>query len=452
MDRQVNGAEEDVVSISLEKCRATFDHHPAGVMMVRDGRVCYANEALAAMTCKPREDILSARFSDLLVPECLQGLVDPHRESLKVKRSGVVYKAALVDGMSDVTVSEILVDCSGNPAMLAMLFDLSNYRKTPKELPASEELLRLLMERSYCGVCTIDLDRRITFVNKSLCRLSGYTPDELVGQDFRHFLSDEVSREAAESFLQRCLEGDTTSGQGVLSVTRKTGESLFVRVQGEAVRESRASCVMVEVLDVTSEVQAKNELEAALDGTLLALSRAIDLRDPYTAGHQRQVSLLSEAIAKRMQLDSRSVEAVRIAGLIHDVGKVAVPAEILSKPAPLSEGERLVLEQHPRAGYEVLKNVAFPWPIAQIVLQHHERLDGSGYPNKICGDEIMLEARILAVADIIDAMQAHRPYRSALGRDLAVEEIKREAGRSLDSAVVAACCEVLETDEFAAGL
>lgn len=214
------------------------------------------------------------------------------------------------------------------------------------------------------------------------------------------------------------------------------------------IRRSTGPCVAVEALDVTSESRAKDELKAALDGTLLALSRAIELRDPYTAGHQRNVSLLSEAIAKRMQLDCQRVEAVRVAGGIHDVGKIAVLAENLCRPGPLSLGERLVLEQDPIGGYEALRNVVLPWSIDRIVLEHHDRIDGLGYPHGVSGGDILMESRILAIADILDALQNRRPYRSASSAEIAVKEIRREAGISLDAAVVSACCEVLECGVF----
>ncbi|MCF8025160.1 MAG: HD-GYP domain-containing protein [Desulfobacteraceae bacterium] len=170
----------------------------------------------------------------------------------------------------------------------------------------------------------------------------------------------------------------------------------------------------------------------------------LEIRDPYTAGHQSRVADLAGNMAEDMGLDVDTVESIRLAGIVHDLGKIAVPAEVLSKPTRLSENEFGIIKEHPRTGYNILKNKDFPWPIAKIVLQHHERLDGSGYPNGIAGDEIRLEARILAVADVVEAMSSHRPYRPGLGTHAALQEIQNQAGRLFDEEAVRACVRVLE--------
>ena len=193
---------------------------------------------------------------------------------------------------------------------------------------------------------------------------------------------------------------------------------------------------------------ATESLQQALDGTIRSLGVTIELRDPYTAGHQRRTTALASAIAEEMQLPKEQVQGLQAASWAHDIGKIAIPAEILSKPTPLNASEYSMVKEHPRAGYEILKDVAFPWPIDEIVLQHHERLDGSGYPQGLTGDEIRLEARILAVADVVEAMAAHRPYRAAHGIDAALEEIRRGAGVAYDADVVVACVRLFESGRF----
>jgi len=168
------------------------------------------------------------------------------------------------------------------------------------------------------------------------------------------------------------------------------------------------------------------------------------MRDPYTAGHQRRVAELASAIAKEMRLPKEKIEGIHMAGLIHDIGKIAVPAEILSKPSKLSKMEMDLIKAHSQVGYELLKEIDFPWPVANIVLQHHERLDGVGYPQGLKGDEILLEARILAVADVVEAMASHRPYRPALGLDAALDEIKQGKGKLYEPAAVDACLVLFE--------
>jgi putative nucleotidyltransferase with HDIG domain len=169
------------------------------------------------------------------------------------------------------------------------------------------------------------------------------------------------------------------------------------------------------------------------------MALTVETRDPYTAGHQRRVSNLAREIAKEMGVSKDQIQGVRMAGVIHDIGKISVPAEILSKPGKISENEFGIIKEHPNVGYNILKTVDFPWPIAQIVLQHHERIDGSGYPNGISGEDILLEARILAVADVVEAMASHRPYRAALGINVAFNEISKNHGSLYDPKVVDAC-------------
>jgi putative nucleotidyltransferase with HDIG domain len=173
-----------------------------------------------------------------------------------------------------------------------------------------------------------------------------------------------------------------------------------------------------------------------------------EMRDPYTAGHQRRVAEIAVAIGAELGFDARRQEGLRVAGHLHDIGKITIPAEILSKPGKLSALEFQLIQGHSRAGYDVLKGVGFPWPVAEIALQHHERMDGSGYPESLKGEAIMLEARILAVADIVEAMSSHRPYRPGLGLDAALAQVKRDAGSKLDAAVVAACERVFREKGF----
>ncbi|MCX7843973.1 MAG: HD-GYP domain-containing protein [Candidatus Bipolaricaulota bacterium] len=169
----------------------------------------------------------------------------------------------------------------------------------------------------------------------------------------------------------------------------------------------------------------------------------MDLREPYTAGHQRRVAELACAIAQELGLSAERIQGLRVAALLHDVGKALfVPIEILSKPGKLTDLEMALIREHPRAGYEILRRVEFPWPVAEIVHQHHERLDGSGYPRGLKGEAILLEARILAVADVVEAMSSHRPYRPALGVEAALAEIREKAGKLYDPKVVEACLRV----------
>ncbi|OHD64485.1 MAG: hypothetical protein A2176_06000, partial [Spirochaetes bacterium RBG_13_51_14] len=196
------------------------------------------------------------------------------------------------------------------------------------------------------------------------------------------------------------------------------------------------------VRHLQAEEQIKMSLitaETALESTVKALGVTSELRDPYTAGHQRRVTQLACAIAREMGFTENRINGVRVAGLLHDIGKILIPAEILTKPSKLTEVEFAIVKTHSRASFDILKSIEFPWPVAQIVIQHHEKLNGSGYPSGLKGDEIIMEARILCVADIVEAMGSHRPYRPALGIDAALDDMKQNRGILYDPAVVDAC-------------
>lgn len=190
------------------------------------------------------------------------------------------------------------------------------------------------------------------------------------------------------------------------------------------------------------------DLRISLKSTVEAITTALEMRDPYTAGHQRRVTELAVAIAKELGLDENQIEGLSLAASIHDIGKINVPAEILTKPGKLTPLEYKLIQTHAQNGFDIIRNVKFPWAISEIILQHHERLDGSGYPRGLKGEAILLEARILAVADVVESMLSHRPYRPALGLDAAMEEIETGCQKLYDPAVVDACRDLLLRKSF----
>jgi len=203
------------------------------------------------------------------------------------------------------------------------------------------------------------------------------------------------------------------------------------------------------VADRTAALEeSMRKLRKALEGSVQAMARTVETRDPYTAGHQQRVADLATAIAGEMGFSEDHVAGIRMAGQIHDLGKISVPAEILSKSGPISDIEFSLIKAHPKGGYDILSSIEFPWPIALMVLQHHERMDGSGYPSGLTGDRILMEARILGVADVVEAMASHRPYRPALGIEKAMEEIRSQKDRLYDPEVVEVCLRLFESHRF----
>jgi HD-GYP domain-containing protein (c-di-GMP phosphodiesterase class II) len=201
--------------------------------------------------------------------------------------------------------------------------------------------------------------------------------------------------------------------------------------------------------------QATDQLEMSLQKmqrlllqAVAALGAALNIRDPYTAGHQRKVVRLATAIAAEMGFSQEQIEGIAVAGNLHDIGKISVPSEILSKPGKLSDIEFAHIKTHPQAGYEIIKDIEFSWPIAEVLLQHHERINGSGYPRGLAGEEILIEARIIAVADVVEATASHRPYRPARGIETALDEIKLNKGILYDSDVVDACLRLFHEKGF----
>jgi len=193
---------------------------------------------------------------------------------------------------------------------------------------------------------------------------------------------------------------------------------------------------------------AVDRLERSLESTIRAMSLILELRDPYMAGHQQRVSALAVAIGREMNLAWDQIEGLRVAGILHDLGKIAAPPELVGKPGRLSLSELQLVKDHPRIGYEMIKDISFPWPVAHIVLQHHERLDGSGYPEGLAGDAILPEARVLGVADVVEALCSLRPYRPALGIEKALEEVRKGRGFRYDARAVDACLRLFRDKRF----
>lgn len=304
--------------------------------------------------------------------------------------------------------------------------------------------LRDMLDAMADGVYIVDEDCRLEFVNRGVREILG-DPGDLSCHAYFHE-SDEPCPWCAR---ERVFAGETVSRQVTLPRTGRVYDVYDAPLPGPDASISKIAFIH----DVTELVEAREgqrlaaeRLTSTLEGTMAAMGAAIELRDPYTAGHQRRVTQLAVAIAAEMSLGGAIADAIRYAGYLHDVGQLAVPAAILVKPARLSEVEFNIVKTHVAAGRRILERVGFSLPLADIVAQHHERLDGSGYPEGLEAGDIRLEARVLAVADVVEAMSSHRPWRPALGTEAALEEVRGGAGTLYDAAIVEACERV-----FAAG-
>ena len=320
--------------------------------------------------------------------------------------------------------------------------------KMDKTLREREEWLSTILKSIGDGVIATDNEGQISFMNPLAERLSGWAQSEVLRKPLSSILPEPDPSAAAVAGPTPVIENVLTARNGG-TIPIEQSVSAFIDA-----RKNRFGSVLI-FRDITRRKQAEAELRAsrdrlqkALAGTIQAMGLTIEMRDPYTAGHQRRVSKLSCAVALDMGLPAVQIEGIRMAGDIHDLGKIYVPAEILSKPGQLTEIEFSIIRTHSQVGYDILKSIEFPWPLATIIYQHHERLDGSGYPNKLKGADILLEARIISVADVVEAMSSHRPYRPSHGVEKALEEITRNRGRLYDEAVVDSCLKLFREKGF----
>ena len=238
-------------------------------------------------------------------------------------------------------------------------------------------------------------------------------------------------------------------------IISKSGDVKVVEANTVTTGENEGEKEIGILRDITKRKRVEEELSKSLEklqktfvDTINALVLALERRDPYTAGHQKRVANLACAIAIEMGLSKKKIAGIRMAGIVHDIGKIQIPTEILIKPEHLSDIEFVMIKTHPQVGFDILKEIDFPYPVAQIILQHHERLDGSGYPAGLSGEDIFLESRILAVADVVEAMSSHRPYRPALGITTALDEVKKYRGTIYDPQIVDACLKLFFEKKF----
>lgn len=287
--------------------------------------------------------------------------------------------------------------------------------------------------------------------NTAFATISGYGPDRLGTMTVAE-LAHPDDLGAARKSIGRIITQGAADGTDVRLITADGGV-LFYRWRGGAVHDvdGRVTGVAVVGLDMTDLLETQEQLRQSLQHAKRVLRQTVDVltlaaekRDPYTAGHEQRVASLALAIAEELGLPEAEREGLEYAALLHDIGKLAIPAEILTKPGRLSAGEYALVKTHVAHGFDILKSVDFPWPVADIVHQHHERLDGSGYPRALDGAAIRREARIIAVADVVEAMCSHRPYRAALGADAALAELRAGSGNRYDSETAAACARAFE--------
>jgi len=328
-----------------------------------------------------------------------------------------------------------------------------------RKLKNREKWLSTILKNIGEGVIATDKNGMVSFINRQGETITGWKLDEASSKNLNtvYPIFSEKTENRLTIPIDKLLKGKKTKILREVILLSKSGLKIPVLQNINPIldEKDKVTGLVVAFLDITKRKKAEEQIKKswenqrkAMEGTVEAMAQTIETRDPYTAGHQRRVTQLAIKIAEEMGLEKDKIEGIRMAGTIHDIGKIYIPAEILSKPGKISPEEYSMIKTHPKVGADILKSIDFPWPVAKIVRQHHERMDGSGYPDGISGDKILIEARVLAVADVIEAMASHRPYREARSLEEALEEIKKNKGTLYDEKVSEAAIKVCSKKDF----
>jgi PAS domain S-box-containing protein len=416
----------------------------------KEGNFIYANERFAELFGYAVEEMNRQSIRTIVHPDDLEMAMRYHLERLKGKKvpSRYEFKGIKKDGSILYLEVNAVALKKGKDILgtRSYMWDITDRKKSEEAVRESERRFRSVVEYSHDGIVIVDDKFKVTYCNDELGQILGYVHEDIIGQDFRKFIGDESKEVVVDRYLRR-QQGEKVPHRYEFSIVRKNGEKRRVEISSAVIRNTTGKVKTVgQILDITERKRTEDDLKntlnmlrKAMGASIQALNRLVEMRDPYTAGHQRRVSDLARALAIEIGLSREQIDGIRMAGQIHDIGKISVPAEILTKPGRLNDMEFGIIKSHVQSGFDILKTIEFPWPIAQIVLQHHERIDGSGYPQGLLGEKILVEAKILGVADVVEAMVSHRPYRSALGIDRALEEISKNKGILYDQEVVDAC-------------
>jgi len=420
-----------------------------GVLIVQDKIIRYANKRIVEMSGYDIKELIGMSIFNLVTPASV-----PELEERLSKRSQNQFVAEVFHTqmlcknkmVRELEISGKMFKYEGKPALIAAGRDTTERKQIEYELRASESNFRQSLDNSPLGVRISSIESETIYANRAMLDIYGYDGiEELKSKSLKERYTPESFAEWQGRKNKR-QNGEFGPSEYEISIVRKDGEVRHLHVFRKEIFWNNNKQYQVIYQDITLRRQAEKKLNVTMENlrqsikaTIQVLGLALEAKDPYTSGHQKRVSDLARAIAKEIGLSKDIVEGIRMACSIHDIGKLSVPGEILSKPTKLTDLEFSLVKQHSQTGYEMLKHVESPWPLALIVQQHHERMDGTGYPHNLKGNEIIMEARIMAVADVVEAISSHRPYRPALGIEAALEEIEKNKGNLYDKKVVDVC-------------
>jgi len=443
---------------ALEYNRVLIESSPIGIVTYKaaTGGVISVNNAAAKITGGTVTQLTSQNFREIESWKT-SGLLSLAEQALATNRLAdkeIHIPSTTYGKEAWIRARLVPFEFRSERHLLALLSDISERHEVEQALAEAQSTYRALVEtQPLVGIFLID-ENKILYQNPRADEIFGYQPGELVGQPMKLHVVDEDW-----AVVERAVRGVFSCEIPILKVEFrgrcKDGREVLVSAHGTLGHHNGQPMLIGVLLDITEQRRAEQQiklhvaqLEAAVMRTVEVATTLSEIRDPYTAGHERRVAEIAVAIGAELGFDARRQQGLRIAGSLHDVGKISIPSEILSKPGKLTAVEYLMVKGHPQASYEILKNVEFPWPVAQVALQHHERMDGSGYPQGLKGEEILFEARIMSVADVVEAMSSHRPYRAGLGIDKALTELERGRGSAYDPVVVDACLKLFRENGY----
>ena len=458
---------EEKLRKSEDKFRKAFYTSPDSVNINRleDGMYISINPGFSRITGYTEEEIIGKTSIEYNI---WNNLEDRNRLVEGLKRDGKVTNLEADFRMKNGEIrhglmSASIIDLDGVPHILNITRDITDRKQAERALRESEKKYKWLTEKMLDVVFITDLNLRTLYVSPSIKAQLGFTPEERIAQDIHEQMTPESLSVALDALSQEQELEKQGHADPERTVTieveyyHKDGSTRWIENILSGVRDERGVAIGLHGVsrDITERKKSEQDLKESfqrlrqsLQATVQAMAVTVEARDPYTAGHQRRAADLARAIAEEMGLSGEQIEGLYMAAKIHDIGKIAIPAEILNKPNRLTTVEFGLIKTHSQSGYDILKDIEFPWPIARMILEHHERIDGSGYPNGSTGDHLLPESRILSVADVVEAMASYRPYRPALGVKEALLEIERHAGMLYDPAAADACLRLFRSRGF----
>ena len=428
---------EDALRESEELSRILIEAATVGTYIIQDGRFLYINPEYAQISGYTADELLGTRSLDYIHPDDKEEVRTKAIEQLKGQsRTPYMYRFLHKDGGTLWILERVAsITYKGQRATVGSFMDITERKRAEDELRRSETSFRNIIEKDADGMVIVDRSGIVLFANSAAETLFGRNGEELTSKLFGFPM---VAGEKTEIEILGRHGGKATAEMRVVE-TEWEGETGYLASMRDITESKRAEEALRDSFD---------KLQRMVGQTVNVLASVVEVRDPTIAGHQRRVAHLVSAIASEMGLAGDQIVGIYMAGLVHDVATVYIPSDILTKPARLDEAEFSMVKDQPRLAYDILRTIEFPWPVAEIVLQHRERMDGSGYPAGLSGEDILLEARILGVADVVEAMTSNRPHRSAPGIDAAIDEISKYRGILYDPVVVDTCLRLFNEKKF----